>query len=65
MPLPPPTRLEQWLRVRIDLKLFGTFLGTGHLDAGNDRNDQRVTVYNEATDNDSSSDSEQEYQQWI
>ncbi len=27
----PPTRLERLLRVRINMRVFGKFIGTGHL----------------------------------
>lgn len=31
MPLPPPTRLERFIQMRIRFCLFGKYLGTGHL----------------------------------
>ena len=29
--MPPPTRLERAIRARIDLRIFKTYVGTGHL----------------------------------
>lgn len=30
MATPPPTRVERWIGARIDLRLLGKYVGTGH-----------------------------------
>ena len=53
-PLPPPTTFERIVRARLSFKLFGRFLGTGHLAH------TAVVADAPSTDDEESSDSDED-----